>query len=86
MQVNGRSPSGKRVMRWIKRSNARRYSILPAISLDGVLAMTVREGSINCERFEVFLEFQLVSLFPNTCVSGPVLSKCPEYFGHSCQP
>lgn len=60
MRVNGRSQKGKRVFRWIKRNNAKRYSLLPAISLDGLLAMTLREGSINRERFETFLEFQLV--------------------------
>lgn len=60
MRVNGRSQKGKRVFRWIKQNNAKRYSLLPAISLDGLLAMTLREGSINRERFETFLEFQLV--------------------------
>ncbi|EGF97810.1 uncharacterized protein MELLADRAFT_58192 [Melampsora larici-populina 98AG31] len=60
MRVFGRSPSGKRVTRWIKRTNAKRYSLLPAIGLNGMLAMTVREGSIDRKRFETFLEFQLL--------------------------
>ncbi|KAG0142127.1 hypothetical protein CROQUDRAFT_28504, partial [Cronartium quercuum f. sp. fusiforme G11] len=40
--------------------NPKRYSLLPAIGLHGILALTVREGSINRDRFENFLEFQLL--------------------------
>lgn len=64
MRVFGRSNSGTRVTRWIKRSNPKRFSILPAIGLNGLLALTVREGTINRERFENFLEFQLVRWGP----------------------
>lgn len=71
MRVNGRSPSGTRVFRWVKQTNPKRYSILPAISLDGILAMTLLEGGVNRERFEVFLEHQLVSFSCFLSPTGP---------------
>jgi hypothetical protein len=39
-----------------------RYSILPALSLDGMIATTVIEGSVMRPLFLEFLEKQVVSL------------------------
>jgi transposase len=33
-----------------------RYSVLPALSLDGVLAVTIVQGSVNGDIFEGFIE------------------------------
>ncbi|KAG0152467.1 hypothetical protein CROQUDRAFT_13909, partial [Cronartium quercuum f. sp. fusiforme G11] len=37
------------------------YSLLPAIDLDGLLAVVFQEGSYLCEDFENFLEFNLLT-------------------------
>lgn len=73
MRVYGRSPAGEQVTHWIKRSNPKRFSIIPAIALNRLLALTVREGTINRERFENFLEFQLVCL---VCSYISLISPC----------
>ena len=33
-----------------------KYSVLPVLSLDGILALDIFEGSVNCERFMDFLQ------------------------------
>ena len=38
----------------------RKYSILPALSLDGILTLDIFEGSVNRERFIEFLRNSLV--------------------------
>ena len=38
-----------------------RYSILPALTSDGIIALDIFEGSVTKERFLSFLEEQLVS-------------------------
>ncbi|KAI0713719.1 hypothetical protein C8Q76DRAFT_578143, partial [Earliella scabrosa] len=38
-----------------------RYSILPALSTDGIIALDILEGSVNKERFLEFLNDQLYS-------------------------
>jgi len=40
-----------------------RYSILPALTTEGIIALEIVEGSITKERFLSFLENQIVSLF-----------------------
>jgi transposase len=39
-----------------------RYSILPALSIDGIIALNIVEGSITKERFLDFLRTELVSM------------------------
>ena len=54
----------------------KRYTILPAMSLDGILALEVFEGSCTKDRFQHFILSKVVSIllfiFPNfirfTCV------------------
>ena len=40
-----------------------RYSILPALTCDGIVALDIFEGSVNKERFIRFLREQIVGLF-----------------------
>ncbi|KZP18180.1 hypothetical protein FIBSPDRAFT_683360, partial [Athelia psychrophila] len=39
-----------------------RYSVLPALSLDGIIAMDIFPGSVNRERYLHFLREQLAPL------------------------
>jgi hypothetical protein len=39
-----------------------RYSILPALTTDGIIALEIVEGSITKDRFLCFLKEQVVSL------------------------
>ncbi|TDL14114.1 hypothetical protein BD410DRAFT_690978, partial [Rickenella mellea] len=39
-----------------------KYSILPALTLDGVVALDIFEGAVNRERFVHFLEMQLAPI------------------------
>lgn len=40
-----------------------RYSVLPAFTCDGYIALDIFEGSVNKDRFMTFLEEQVVSLY-----------------------
>jgi hypothetical protein len=40
----------------------KRYTILPALSLDGILAVDIMEGSCTKDRFSEFVLSQLVSI------------------------
>ena len=40
-----------------------RYTILPALSLDGIIGMEIIEGSCNKQRFQDFIISQIVSTF-----------------------
>lgn len=40
-----------------------RYTILPALSLDGILAVDIMIGSCNKERFCTFILSQIVSIY-----------------------
>lgn len=44
--------------------NPKRYSLLPAISYDGVLALIVLENSVKGKHFEHFIKYRVVSSFP----------------------
>lgn len=41
----------------------KRYTILPALSLDGIIALDIMEGSCNKERFRNFILAKVVSSF-----------------------
>ncbi|KAI9060884.1 hypothetical protein FKP32DRAFT_1577086 [Trametes sanguinea] len=41
-----------------------RYSILPAMSLDGIIALDVFEGSLTAEKFVLFIEMTLDCMNP----------------------
>lgn len=61
LQTCQRSPRGKRSTRKVPKVQNRRLSILPAIGVTGLVALSVFDGSVNGKRFEGFLEHQLVS-------------------------
>ena len=44
--------------------NSRRYSVLPAISLDGMLECIIIEGSFNANSFAAFVDSLLDSMQP----------------------
>jgi hypothetical protein len=46
----------------IIRQNPEQYSILPAIGLNGILAVTVRHDTFNRKKYEHFLKHDLVCL------------------------
>ena len=41
----------------------KRYTILPALSLEGIIAADIMEGSCNKDRFQTFIMTQLVIIF-----------------------
>ena len=41
----------------------KRYTILPALTLDGFIATDIMEGSCNKERFQIFILSQVVCFF-----------------------
>ena len=41
----------------------KRYTILPALSLEGIIAADIMEGSCNKEQFQTFIMTQLVIIF-----------------------
>jgi hypothetical protein len=48
-----------------------RHSILPALTLDGIISLDIFEGSVNKERFLSFLREQVVGKFI-------MCNACPE--------
>jgi len=44
-----------------------RYTLLPALSLDGIIALDILQGSCTKERFRNFILAQVVSLFLILC-------------------
>ena len=53
----------------------KRYAILPAMSLDGIIALDVMEGSCDKKKFEKFIISQVVCSF----VSGLFLQSCIDH-------
>ena len=74
----GWAPIGQACMRWTSFLRGKKYSILPALSLDGIVALDIFEGSVNRDRFIGFLRDHLVRLhivkvvyFINLAILGP---------------
>lgn len=44
----------------------KRYTILPAMSLDGIIALDVMEGSCDKKRFEKFIISQVVCMYDHS--------------------
>ncbi|KLO04587.1 hypothetical protein SCHPADRAFT_800516, partial [Schizopora paradoxa] len=61
-----------------------RYSILPAITLDGIIECTIIEGSFNTELFTSFIEDLLEKMHPFPApksvvvMDNCVIHKAPE--------
>ena len=56
------APRGQRTRRLLRPLNSDRISVLPAVSLDGLVAVIAQEGSMRRIDVEYFLEDVLVSL------------------------
>jgi hypothetical protein len=63
IQTNGWALLGQACVRRTTFLQGRKYSILPALSCDGILALDLFEGSVNCECFISFLCDHFVCLF-----------------------
>lgn len=60
LRVRQRAKIGMRTSRNVPKIHRTRFSLLPAISYRGILALSVVEGLIKRKRFERFLEFNLL--------------------------
>lgn len=58
----GRAPSGRDAIHHVSLDRGIRYSVLPALSLDGYMAVRVVEGSIDGAEFYDFVVNDVVSL------------------------
>lgn len=64
----GRAPMGRACVRRSAFIRGQKYSILPALSLQGMIALDIFEGSVNRARFTHFLREHLVCTF-NSSIS-----------------
>lgn len=69
----GRSHRGIPCVRRVTFIRGTRYSILPALSVDGIIAMDIFPGSVNRERFLQFLYEQVVRVLCFNFVVLPYL-------------
>ena len=60
----GYSLKNMRVEKHMVFIRGRRYTILPALTLDGFIAAEIIEGSCNKEQFQTFILTQVVCFFP----------------------
>ena len=60
IRTRGRAPHAQRSHHQTNHSNAKRYSLLPGISLYGVLGLDIKEGSFKRPDFESFLKHTLL--------------------------
>ncbi|KAF8605660.1 hypothetical protein BDV93DRAFT_438642, partial [Ceratobasidium sp. AG-I] len=57
-----------------------RFSILPALSLDGILHVAIREGSLTAETFYKFIEGPLATMQPFPAANSViVIGNCSIY-------
>jgi hypothetical protein len=66
LQLFAKSKQGTHSTRLVVNQNPERWSLLSAISVKGMVAVTTTPETFNCSKFEHFLEFDLVS----TCQSN----------------
>ncbi|KAI7933266.1 hypothetical protein MJO28_017761 [Puccinia striiformis f. sp. tritici] len=60
LQTHARSEKGSPASCFIVRQNSKCFSLLPVISITGVIALTVREDTYNALKFEHFLKWELL--------------------------
>jgi transposase len=89
VRKNGWAPLGQACVRQTSFLRGQKYSILPALSVDGIVALDIFEGSVNRESFLTFLQNHLVCLpylyFPSPAYSvesGPAAESLPH--GSQC--
>ena len=59
----GYSPRNQAAIKKVVFLRGIRYTMLPALSLDGIIALDIMEGSCNKERFRNFILAKVVSFF-----------------------
>ena len=59
-RLDGWAPVGQQCVRRMSFLRGERYSILPALTIDGIIALEIVKGSITKERFLSFLQEQVV--------------------------
>ena len=63
---NGWAPLGQACMCCTSFLRGQKYSILPGLSVDGIITLDIFEGSVNREHFLMFLHNHLVCTYLNT--------------------
>jgi hypothetical protein len=63
-RTEGWSTMGRACVRRDTFIRGQRYSILPALSVDGIVALDIFEGSVNKEKFIRFIQEQIVLSSP----------------------
>jgi hypothetical protein len=61
LRTFSRSKRNHQADRFIVDQNAKKFSILPAISYSGLLALSVLENCVNGKHFEHFIKYRVVS-------------------------
>ena len=59
----GYSPKNQAAVKKVVFIRGTRYTLLPALSLDGIIALDFMKGSCNKEQFQNFILAKVVSLF-----------------------
>ena len=59
----GYSPINTRAKKSIVFVRGKHYTILPALSLEGIITIDIMEGSCDKERFQTFILTQLIRIF-----------------------
>jgi len=70
----GRAPTGETPQESMVHDRGIRYSILPALTLDGYIAIHVVKGSIDGEEFFDFVLNDVVSSRPRSCQINMLLT------------
>lgn len=73
-RTEGWAPRGVACVRRATFIRGERFSLLPALSLDGIIALDIFEGSVNKDRFISFVRDQLVSIAPPIHLIGTCCS------------
>ena len=60
LRTFARSPKGTPSARYIVNQNPERISVLPAISISGVIALALTDNTFNAKKWEDFLEWDLI--------------------------
>lgn len=81
---NGWAPLGRACVRRETFIRGSRFSVLPALSVDGIVALDIFEGSVTKERFIYFLKEQIVRKTTTTIIisnltadKAPILTPWP---------
>ena len=88
VRKNGWAPLGQACVRRTSFLRGQKYSILPALSVDGIVALDIFEGSVNREQFLTFLHNHLVScqsMYFYSCAYPVVLGPTAEPLSYGSQ-